>query len=116
DPAGSTAGRGVKGDRAPSSLGLWRRRCPRSRADARPRGGTRGRPRTPPADGAKPVQASGPGVVPFSVLAGQPSALLRPGSGAGVPAGSSVRWARGEAKEIGLVRYGGQEASHDDTA
>jgi len=33
-----------------------------------------------------------------------------------VPAGSSVRWAPGEAKEIGLVRYGGQEASHDDTA
>ncbi|HEY5988058.1 MAG TPA: urease subunit gamma [Streptosporangiaceae bacterium] len=33
-----------------------------------------------------------------------------------VPAGSSVRWAPGEVKDIGLVRYGGQEASRDDTA
>ena len=32
-----------------------------------------------------------------------------------VPAGSSVRWAPGEVKDIGLVRYGGREASHDDT-
>ncbi len=31
-----------------------------------------------------------------------------------VPAGSSVRWAPGESKDIGLVRYGGREAGHDD--
>lgn len=32
-----------------------------------------------------------------------------------VPAGSSVRWAPGETRDIGLVRYGGQEANYDDT-
>jgi len=32
-----------------------------------------------------------------------------------IPAGSSVRWAPAETKGIGLVRYGGQEAGHDDT-
>lgn len=33
-----------------------------------------------------------------------------------IPAGSSVRWAPGEIKDVGLVRYGGQEAGRDDTA
>ncbi len=33
-----------------------------------------------------------------------------------VPAGSSVRWAPGETKEVGLVRYGGPEDRDDDTA
>jgi urease beta subunit len=33
-----------------------------------------------------------------------------------VPAGSTIGWAPGETKDVGLVRYGGQEASHDDTA
>ena len=33
-----------------------------------------------------------------------------------VPAGSSVRWAPAETKEVGVVRYGGQEGRDDDTA
>ncbi len=33
-----------------------------------------------------------------------------------VPAGSSVRWAPGETKEVGLVRYGGEGDERDHTA
>jgi len=33
-----------------------------------------------------------------------------------VPAGSSVRWAPAETKEVGVVRYGGQEGRDEDTA
>jgi len=33
-----------------------------------------------------------------------------------IPAGSSVLWAPAETKDVGLVRYGGQEAGRDDTA
>jgi urease subunit gamma/beta len=33
-----------------------------------------------------------------------------------VPAGSSIRWAPGETKEVGLVRYGGEGGADDDTA
>ena len=32
-----------------------------------------------------------------------------------VPAGSTIGWVPGETKEVGLVRYAGQKASHDDT-
>ena len=32
-----------------------------------------------------------------------------------VPAGSSIRWAPGEVKDIGLVRYGERGPSYDDT-
>jgi urease subunit gamma/beta len=32
-----------------------------------------------------------------------------------IPAGSSVRWAAAETKDVGLVRYRGQEAGRDDT-
>lgn len=33
-----------------------------------------------------------------------------------MPAGSSLRWAPAESKDVGLVRYGGQEGPDDDTA
>lgn len=33
-----------------------------------------------------------------------------------MPAGSSVRWAPAETKDVGLVRYGGQEGRDDNTA
>lgn len=33
-----------------------------------------------------------------------------------LPAGASVSWAPSETKEVGLVRYGGREGRHDDTA
>jgi urease beta subunit len=32
-----------------------------------------------------------------------------------VPAGSTIGWVPGETKEVGLVRYAEQKASHDDT-